>query len=117
MAERLGQHNSDKTTTAVKVEPRLTFQDRLKRTRVAQKLRPVLDKLRRHNAGKRGISDLHRRRRGDIAGRLSDRLSALRAHNQHHSTSTSMEAMPNIDDPDLMLKIAGINARQQAGGP
>ena len=81
VSDRLRTHSAAKEAAAQPEEPKVTIRDRLARTWVAQKVQPLLDKLRSRNQARRGRSAFDPRHREN----LKDKLEALRLQNSKNN--------------------------------
>ena len=81
------QHNASKAAEAEPREPQVNIQRRLARTWLAQKVQPILEKLRAHNAARSGRSALDVRRRENISENLKDQIEALKLQNSKNKKS------------------------------
>lgn len=77
-------HAQYASRTAKLQEPQITIQHRLARTWVAQKVQPIIDKLRDHNVARLGRSALDIRRRENLAENLKDQIEALKLQNSNN---------------------------------
>jgi len=87
VSDRLRDHNAAKEVAAQPEEPKVTIQHRLARSWIAQKVQPLLDKLRSRNVARRGRSAFDVRRRENLAEGLKEKLTALKLRNvSNHQT-------------------------------